>query len=101
MTDNVGAALFMKLRIWIKDSGSWAEVPNGPFPITQAQLSACRQDFQMELAASMPLDTAKQVPQTVAREILGVHCPTLSNFDRLMLGFAVTNPKIKVEEVLS
>lgn len=86
------------LRIWIKDKREWREIENGPFPISQAQLSICRNAFADELKLAKPLCGANHSPQTAARDILKKECPKLSDFDILMLGFAVTNSKIKVEE---
>lgn len=91
------------LRIYVLDKqyyrrGRWTEVPNGPFPITLAQLDEARQLYKAEWDACMdPLSGIKQSPQTAARDILKQVAPYLSDFDRGMIGFAVSNDKIRTE----
>ncbi len=88
------------LRVWVREGprGPWKEIPNGPFPITRAQLEAARTRFAAEYEKCSPLEGARVAPQTTARAILRDVVPTLKDFDALMLGFAVTNPKMKTEE---
>lgn len=85
------------LRIWVKEGRQWNEVPNGPFPITPAHLIEARKRFDIERKAAKPLHGANHAPQTTARAILHDICPKLSNFDALMIGFAVTSAKVKAE----
>lgn len=87
------------LRIWFRERGRWVEVPSGPFPITDDQLTRARGIFQTELDVSPPLAGANATPQTTARRILESTAPQLDSFDRLMLGFAVTTKIIKAQEV--
>ena len=86
-------------RIFIRNGRTWNEVPNGPFPITPAQLEACRASFQAELAAAPALGGARMSPQTAARDILRTQVPQLSDFDRMMVGFAVTSHTVRTEEL--
>ncbi len=86
------------LRLWIKEGRAWREVENGPFPITPAQLDTARARFAAELVAAKPLHGANHAPQTAARAILREVVPTLSDFDALMIGFAVTSKTIRTEQ---
>lgn len=85
------------LRIWIKEGREWREVENGPFPITGEQLEQAREAFRLELAQAKPLHGANHAPQTAARAILKTVAPKLADFDCLMVGFAVTNQRVKWE----
>lgn len=76
----------------------WREIPNGPFPLTEEQLMEARRRFQAELAVCPDLSGAKISPQTACRAILKEVVPTLSDFDAAMVGFAVSNDKVRVEE---
>lgn len=76
----------------------WTEVPNGPFPITAEQLEEARRRYQAEWAICPDLSGVKVSPQTTARAILRDVCPTISDFDAGMLGFAVSNCRVRVEE---
>lgn len=88
----------MPLRIQIKEGRTWREVENGPFPLTLAQLTEARARFKAEFDAAKPLHGARHAPQTAARAILREVVPSLSDFDALMVGFAVTSAKIQTEE---
>lgn len=91
----------MPLRIWVREKGfGWQELPEFPFPITKEQLFHARAIFADELANSPPLGGANVAPQTAAREILSRVAPQLTDFDRLVIGFAVTtNEKnLRIEE---
>lgn len=86
------------MRIWVFDAGmrKWRELENGPFPVTRDQLMAARKTFVDELKATKNrLEGAWMSPQTAARDILKKQIPTLSDFDALMLGFAVSNDRVK------
>ena len=74
-------------------------MPNGPFPITREQLDEARRQYKAEWdACSDPLSGIKMSPQTAARDILKNVAPKLSDFDKGMIGFAVSNDRVKVEE---
>lgn len=89
------------LHIFVFDATRrrWTQVPNGPFPISRAQLDEARKRYQAEWdACTDPLSGVKMSPQTTARDILNDVAPTLSAFDRGMIGFAVSNNRIRTEE---
>jgi len=75
----------------------WKELENGPFPLTGAQLESSRTAFARELEASGPLSGARMSPQTAARDILRTEAPALNDFDRLMVGFAVSCDRVRYE----
>lgn len=80
------------LRIWINDT----ELPNGPFPITGAQLAALQERWQDELRTYPGPLGARLAPQTTVRpwlKELG-----LDDFDALAVGFAVTSCNVRSEE---
>ena len=91
------------MRIWTRNNRQqkWAEIENGPFPITEKQLTCARDDFRQEVedAEHRPLWGARLCPQTTARDILLKRCPGLADFDYICLGFAVTTRLIKFEVV--
>lgn len=90
------------LRIWIREGRrDWREIENGPFPITLEQLTEARTRFAKELREAKPLHGANHAPQTTARAILREVAPSLSDFDALMIGFAVTNERIRTREDVS
>jgi hypothetical protein len=92
------------IRIRVKDEATrrWVDVPNGPFPVTREQLDEARRQFRAEWVAANadanPLAGIRLSPQTTARDILKKVAPHISDFDRGMIGFAVSNPKIAVED---
>lgn len=91
----------MPLRIWIREKGfGWQELPESPFPLTSEQLAKARAIFADELSNSPPLGGANMAPQTAARDILARVAPQLTDFDRLVIGFAVTNNEknLRIEE---
>lgn len=94
----------MSLRIWVKEPSAsttprrYVEIENGPFPLTLAQLDEARARFKAEFDAAKPLHGARHAPQTAARSILREVVPSLSDFDALMVGFAVTSARIRTEE---
>lgn len=85
------------LRLWVKEGRTYHEIQNGPFPITPEQLSEARALYAAEYASAKPLTGARIAPQTTARDILAKVAPQLSAFDALMVGFAVTNSRIRFE----
>jgi len=91
------------IRIFVYDRQfnrpEWREIPNGPFPLTEEQLTVARQAFAAELAVCPDLTGVKMSPQTAARDLLKQAAPQLSDFDAAMIGFAVSNDRVRVEEV--
>ena len=87
------------LRIWTREGRRFVEIPNGPFTITKDQLMTARSAFADELAVATALTGARVSPQTAARDILMRLAPQVPEFDRLLVGFAVTSKSIRVEEV--
>lgn len=85
------------LRLWVKEGRAFREVDNGPFPLTVTQLDAARAWFADEAKRCNLLSGANHAPQTTARAILKQVAPKLSDFDCLMVGFAVTSKRIKWE----
>lgn len=86
------------ITIWVSSSErkGVTELPNGPFPITAEQLRAVRAAYQTELARSVDgLDGVRLHPQTVARDLLALMVPSLPEFDRLIVGFAVTAFRVR------
>lgn len=81
--------------------GKWVEIPNGPFPITRAALTEARRLYKVEWDRTEPLCGVRVSPQTTARALLKQVTPHLSDFDAGMLGFAVSNDHIRVEEEIN
>jgi hypothetical protein len=97
------------LRLWVKTDapgamhrGRYVEVQGGPWPLTRAQLDEARRLFKAEWDAANASEDAlagiAQSPQTTARDILSKVAPQLSMFDRGMVAFAISAPKIRVTE---
>ena len=74
----------------------WRELENGPFPITREQLDEARHRYAAEWAEAGPFSGPRVAPQTTARAILREVAPHLTDFDAMMLGFAVSNNQIRV-----
>jgi hypothetical protein len=74
----------------------WTNVPNGPFPITREQLDEARRRYRAEWDVCPDLSGVKVAPQTTARAILKDVAPALSDFDAGMIGFAVSNDRVRV-----
>ena len=89
----------LRITVFDQTRRRWAEVPNGPFPITAAQLREARRLYQAEWATCPDLMGVKVSPQTTARAILREVVPGLSDFDAGMVGFAVSNDRVRTEEV--
>ncbi len=87
------------LRIHVFDNRAYRELDNGPFAIDESKLMEARRRFMAEREKAGRLEGANIAPQTAARDILKDIAPELSDFDRLMLGFAVTNDRIKIERI--
>jgi hypothetical protein len=89
----------MTLRIHVFDQTRrrWTEIPNGPFPITREQLDEARRLYQAEWAICPDLSGVKMSPQTTARALLHQVAPQLDDFDAGMIGFAVSNDRVRVE----
>lgn len=89
------------IRIFVKPPRSqWQEIPNGPFPISLEQLTEARRLYKAEWDATTdPLAGVHMSPQTTARDILKQVAPSLSDFDRGMIGFAVSNDRVRIEEL--
>lgn len=88
----------LRVHVFDQTRRRWAEVPNGPFPITQEQLDKARRCYKAEWdACTDPLSGIKMSPQTTARAILHEVVPNLSDFDAGMLGFAVSNDRVRTE----
>jgi hypothetical protein len=90
------------LRIHVFDSTKrrWVEIPNGPFPITPEQMNEARRRYTEEWNRCAPLEGVRMSPQTTARDILKDVAPHLNDFDRGMLGFAVSNNRVQYEPEL-
>lgn len=89
------------IRVTVFDQARrrWIDVPNGPFPITPAQLEEARRLYKAEWDATTdPLAGVHMSPQTTARDILKQVAPQLSDFDAVMLGFAVSNDRVRIQE---
>ena len=89
----------LQIHVFDRTQRRWVEVPNGPFPITREQLAEARRLYQEEWAVCPDLSGVKMSPQTTARALLRQVAPTLTDFDAVMLGFAVSNDRIRTEEV--
>jgi len=74
-------------------------VPNGPFPITPAQLVEARRLYREEWNRTPDLSGVRVSPQTTSRAILRDVVPTLSDFDAGMIGFAVASDNVYVEDM--
>jgi hypothetical protein len=72
-------------------------VPNGPFPITPAQLAEARRLYREEWNRTPDLTGVRVSPQTTARAILRDVVPGISDFDAGMIGFAVSADRVRVE----
>ena len=90
------AAAFVRIEVFDQTRRRWAEIPNGPFPITEDALQEARRRYQAEWAVCPDLSGVKVSPQTTARALLRDVCPGLSDFDAGMLGFAVSNDRVRV-----
>jgi len=88
----------LAITIYNPSTRRWTLLDNGPFPITEDQLGEARRRFQDELAACPDLSGVKMSPQTTARAILHEVAPLLSDFDAMMLGFAVSTDRIRWTE---
>lgn len=86
------------ITIEVKERGRWRRLPNGPFPITEAQLTEARKRFAEEQSKATTFAGARMAPVTTARQILSEIAPALDSFDLLNLGFAVTIQKVRVTE---
>lgn len=91
------------LHVWVFDQGAlprpgWRRLDNGPFPISREQLDEARRRYREEWDRTAPLSGVRVAPQTTARAILHDVAPRLSNFDAMMLGFAVSNDRIRTSE---
>jgi hypothetical protein len=89
----------LRLTVFDASTRRWTVVENGPFPITQDQLMEARRRYEAEWYACDDLSGVKMSPQTTARAILHEVAPQLSDFDAMMIGFAVSNPRIRMETV--
>lgn len=88
----------IRITVFDQTRRRWVDIPNGPFPITTEQLAEARRLYQAEWdACTDPLAGVKMSPQTTARALLHQVCPTLSDFDAGMIGFAVSNDRIRTE----
>lgn len=88
------------LRVFVQEAaGRYAEIPNGPFPITADQLNAARASFaeQRERARGDALAGIHQAPVTAAREILARLVPSLDSFDRAAVAYAVTARRVRMQ----
>jgi len=88
----------IRIHVFDQTQRRWTEVPNGPFPIASADLLEARRLYAAEWAVCPDLSGVKVSPQTTARALLRQVCPTLSDFDAGMIGFAVSNDRIRIEE---
>lgn len=86
------------IRIWTSSAprAKFEEIPNGPFPITREQLDEARRRYREEWNKCKPLEGVRISPQTAARDILQEVVPTLSAFDRGMIGFAVSCDRVRI-----
>ena len=88
----------ISIQVFDQTRRRWTEVPNGPFPISREQLAEARRLYQAEWAACPDLSGVKVSPQTTARALLRQVAPALSDFDAGMLGFAVSNDRIRIKD---
>lgn len=92
------------LRIWVKTPDGngkrmrWEEIPNGPFPITAAELEEARKRFAGKRAMAKDIDQLGGCWVTEARSILKQICPHLCSFDLLCLGHAVGMETVRWKE---
>ena len=75
----------------------WEKVPNGPFPITQADFVAARTEFWDEYNHAPERSQLMDCWVTTARSILQKTCPKLSSFDLLCIGNAIAMAHVKIE----
>lgn len=89
------------IDVYIKTRGKWERIETGPFScITEEQLNEARRRFKEQLDASTsPFDMPRSLPQSVARMILRDIVPSMSDFDTLVLGYAVTSTNIRIQEI--
>lgn len=87
------------IRIFVRMGArrTFEEIPNGPFPITAAQLDDARARFAEQVAAAPGVFGIALASATTAREILEAVVPHLEPFDRLSLAYAVTATAIRTE----
>jgi hypothetical protein len=85
------------IEIAVLERGRYRRVPNGPFAITPEQLEAARRRFRLAQDADT-LGGARMAPASTAREILSEVAPALTDFDRMVLAYAVTSQKVRITQ---
>lgn len=90
------------IRVFVFDTTRrrWTEIPNGPFPVTREQIAEAQRLYQDEWSRTPELTGVRVSPQTTARDLLKHVAPHLNDFDRAMLGFAVSNTRTRVEDAI-
>jgi hypothetical protein len=86
----------IQIEVFDQTRRRWTAIPNGPFPISEAALHEARRRYQAEWAVCPELTGVKVSPQTTARALLREVAPHLSDFDAGMLGFAVSNDRMRI-----
>jgi hypothetical protein len=90
------------LRVWILEKGrAYRELDAGPFPIDAETFLAARREVQSRMKADPAafFGSEPQCNQTaIARPVLHEFAPSLSDFDVMALGYAMTSEYVRIQE---
>lgn len=82
-----------------KGKRKWEKVPNGPFPISEADFVEARRCFLEEYNSAPEESQLMDCWATTARIHLQKVCPKMSSFDQISLGNPLAMYQVKVVEV--